>query len=123
MAQEEYLREVIMGTGKGKSGRILKLLKYLGITGTAVSALVGAVMATMTLYDTVKAKAGYKELSEIVEETTDTAARNREEIRFLYKTLLTQRTEPRVRSKFRTLPKAKQRKPKAWDQLVQQKEK
>lgn len=117
-----------MGTGKDKSGRLIKVLKYVGLTGTAISALAGAVMATMTLYDTVKAKAGYKELSEIVEETTDTAARNREEIRFLYQTLLTanarpERAQPRVRNKLRTLPKAEQRKPKSWNELAQQRAK
>lgn len=65
-----------------------KFLKGTAIIATALSALTGAALGINSLYDTFRAKGGYDEHKKILKEHEQEIDKNREEIRDLYKTLL-----------------------------------
>lgn len=100
----------------------IKVLKIVGIVGTAISALVGAGVSVSSLYDVYRAKSGYTEHTSKIKQNHTDIDKNREEIRFLYRALILGRAEEPtpptdVEDKLKDLPKIPEQKAKEWEDL------
>ena len=125
-----------------KNGKLIKVLKIIGIIGTAVSAMVGAFVSVSSLYDVYRAKSGYKdnvaniqknhahidENREALRLNRETLVHTREELKFVKSLLLSRMTETPVpapppttdkdmKEKLDHLPRIPEQKTKTWDDL------
>lgn len=125
-----------------KNGKLIKVLKIVAVIGTAVSAIIGAVVSVSSLYDVYRAKSGYKDNVENIQKNhthidenrealrlnRESLVHTREELQFLRSLLLSRITEVPVptpppitekdiKEKLEHLPKIPEQKTKTWDDL------
>jgi len=105
----------------------MKWLKRVAYVVTILTTLSGGVLGILSYIREVKdpkAELGYTEHSQMLKENSENIRENRAEIRFIYKTLLSDKNksnepEPpgKIEDRAKKLPKAPIQRPRKWDKL------